>query len=238
MEDLTRSIKALAGASTADLVGIAPGSEFSAEELGELGEAFGEVKSIVVLAQRIVDPIQTVRFRTASTYRESRVSTSFADAMLRDACWRAAQILDAAGWKAAIARNLRYGAPDPRHNISYKKAAVLAGFGAFGKNQLLIHPEWGPWLMLRTVITDAPLPRDAPIDFSPCDDCSLCVQVCPVGALSENGIDRDKCERQVGYVHERSAVIHLSPHGRINCEECVRACPVGEAPPRIQLGEM
>ena len=125
----------------ADLVGIAPGSEFSAEELGELGEAFGEVNSVLVLAQHIIDPIQTVRFYRGPVYQESLVATSFADAMLRDACWRAAEMLEVAGWKAAIPRNLRYGAPDPRHNVSYKKAAVLAGFGAFGRNQLLIHPE-------------------------------------------------------------------------------------------------
>ncbi len=236
MAELASNIKALAGASTADLVGIAPGTEFPAEELGELGEAFGEVKSIVVLAQRIVDPIQTVRFRTAPTYRESRVSTSFADAMLRDACWRAAQKLEAAGWRAAIPTNLRYGAPDPRHGISYKKAAVLAGFGVFGRNQLVIHPEWGPWLMLRTVITDAPLPVDAPISSSPCDGCSRCIDACPSSALSETGIDREVCGRAVGYRSTySSAVVRLSPHGQINCEECLRACPIGTAPPRLAV---
>lgn len=238
MEELASSIKGLAGASTADLIGIAPGSEFSAEEMGELGEAFGEVKSVVVLAQRVVDPVQTVRFHSDQSYRESRVSTSFADAMLRDACWRAAHTLEAAGWKAAIPRGLRYGASDPRHGISYKKAAVLAGFGAFGRNQLLIHPQWGPWLMLRTVVTDAPMPPGEPLDFSPCDGCDQCLQVCPTGALSDKGIDRDACRQTVGEVPPGKAVVRLSRHGRINCEECLRACPVGDAPPRLQLGEM
>jgi len=238
LEQLAAQVKSLAGNSTADLIGIAPGSEFSAEELGELGEAFGEVKSVVVLAQRIIDPIQTVRFQTAPSYRESRISTSFADAMLRDACWRAAHILEAAGWKAAILRNMRYGAPDPRHKISYKKAAVLAGFGAFGRNQLLIHPEWGPWLMLRAVVTDAPLPPDKRLDFSPCDGCGRCLELCPTGALSEDGIDRETCQRSVGEEPEGSTVLRLSPHGRVNCEECVRACPVGEAPPRLTMGGM
>ncbi|MDH4179474.1 MAG: 4Fe-4S binding protein [Armatimonadota bacterium] len=238
LESLAEQVKSLAGNSTADLIGIAPGSEFTTEELGDLGAAFGKVASIVVLAQRIVDPIQTVRFHSGPSYPESRISTSFGDAMLRDACWHVKGILQGAGWKAAIPRNLRYGTPDPRHRISYKKAAVLAGFGAFGRNQLLIHPEWGPWLWLRTVVTDAPLPPDDRLDFSPCDDCGRCLSVCPKGALTEDGIDRDACQRSVGEVPEGSTAIRLSPHGQENCEQCRRACPVGEAPPRLQLGGM
>ena len=232
LPDLRDTIKSLAGASTADLIGIAPGSEFSAEELGALGEAFGQVNSLVVLAQHITDPVQRVTFRTGSDYRGSRVVTCLADAMLRDACWRVAHTLEASGWKAALARNLRYGASDPRHRISYKKAAVLAGLGALGKSQLLIHPEWGPWIWLRVVVTDARLAPDAPIDFSPCEGCSRCIEACPVGALSPDGIDRDICEK-VAEMPQSPIVLSLSPHGHINCEECLRACPVGTAPPRL-----
>ena len=122
--------------------------------------------------------------------------------------------------------------------MSYKKAAVLAGFGAIGRNELLIHPDWGPWLMLRTVVTDALLPPDKPIAFSPCDGCGRCLEACPKGALSEDGIDRDACSGSVGEVPGSPTVLRLSPHGRINCEECLRACPIGEAPPRLQMGEM
>lgn len=232
------AVKGLAGASTADLVGIAPGSDFGVEELGELGAQFGPVRSVVVLAQHVVDPVQTVRFRTASDYRESRFAASFVDAMLRDACWRAVQMLQADGWKAAIARNMRYGASDPRHKISYKKAAVLAGFGAIGRNQLLIHPEWGPWLMLRTVVTDAPLPPDERIAFSPCEGCGQCIDACPKGALSKDGIDREACRETVGEASGSPTVRRLSPHAQINCEECLRACPIGDAPPRFEMGGM
>ena len=238
LEQLAGQVRSLAGNSTADLVGIAPGTEFSADELGELDEAFGEVNSVVVLAQRIVDPIQTVRFHSAPSYRESRIGASFADAMLRDACWHAKHILEGAAWKAAIPRNQRYGTPDPRHSISYKKAAVLAGVGTFGRNQLLIHPEWGPWLWLRTVITNAPLPANRRLDFSPCDGCGRCLELCPTGALSEDDIDRETCQRSVGEEPEGSTVLRLSPHGRINCEECMRACPIGEAPRKLTMGGM
>jgi len=234
LNELASKIKSLAGASTADLIGIAPGSAFSAEELGELGAQFGPVRSVIVLAQRVIDPIQTVRFNSRGSYQESHIAASFGDAMLRDACWRVVEILRKAGFRAAVPRNLRYGAPDPRHGLSYKKAAVLAGLGVLGKNQLLIHPQWGPWLYLRTVVTDAPLPADSQNGFSPCTDCSRCLEACSSGALSEQGFDRSACEFSYKTVSE--GAVRLSPHGQINCEECMRACPVGVVPPRLTLG--
>ena len=41
MDELTGRIEALAGASTADLIDIAPGDAFSAEEAREFGAQFG-----------------------------------------------------------------------------------------------------------------------------------------------------------------------------------------------------
>lgn len=221
----------LAGASTADLIGIAPGGAFSADELGELGERFGPVRSVVVLAQHIVDPMQVVRFHAAGDYDASHVAASFADAMLRDACWRVVGILSDAGYRAAIPRNLRYGVDEPRHSMSYKKAGELAGLGVFGKSQLLIHPEWGPWMRLRAVVTDASLLPDGRIEFSPCEDCGACIAACPSGALSESGFDRAACE--AFYETVGRGARRISPHGQINCDECMRACPVGPAPPRL-----
>jgi epoxyqueuosine reductase len=233
IEELSGRIKSLAGASTADLVGIAPGEAFSTEELGDLGAQFGPVRSVVVLAHHLVDPVQTVRLYLADRYQDSRIATSFGDAMLRDAAWRAVEILRDAGHRAAMTRNQRYGADDPRHHISYKKAGVLAGLGAFGKNQLLIHPEWGPWMWLSAVLTDAPLSPDTPIDFSPCIDCARCIEACPKGALSESGFDRAACESRDKAGGRTLGVMRISPLGQLNCDECMRACPVGSAPPRF-----
>jgi epoxyqueuosine reductase QueG len=233
LNDLADRIKSLAGASTADLIGIAPGSAFTPDELGDLGRSFGAVESVIVLATRVTDPIQEVSFRASGAYAESRIAAKFVDAMMRDACWRIVEILREAGWRAAIPRNQRYGVDEPRHQISYKKAAGLAGLGGVGRSGLLLHPEWGPWIRLRTVITDAVLCPGAPSDFWPCAECRRCIEACPVGALSEHGFDRAACEPLYG---ESQKTVRLSPLARINCEECMRACPVGVAPPRLVLG--
>ncbi len=231
---LADEIQALAGHSTADLIGIAPGDAFTEEELGELGASFGPVRSVVVLAQRIVDPVQEVRFFAGESYTDSQVAVSLADASLLHTCWQVAQMIERAGHAAAIPRNQRYGGERrPTHRISFKKAGARAGIGVHGRSQLLIHPEWGPWMWLRAVVTDAALPTGKPIAFSPCEGCERCVAACPAGALIMDPphIDRERCSPGGG--RHNSTAVRLSPHGQINCDECMRACPVGTAPPRL-----
>ena len=232
---LATAIKALAGASTADAVGIAPGEAFGEEELGDLGREFGPVRSVIALAQRIVDPVQTVMFRSGETLSESRFAATLGDALLRHACWDVIEVLQGAGHRGAIVKNAVYPGDGPGHRISYRKVAGLSGLGVMGRSNLLLHPQWGPWLYLRAVVTDAPLPPDAPITFSPCEGCSRCAAACPSGALSDQGYSRPICEQRDIPRPPGTGNLRVSPHSAIMCEECRRACPIGVAPPRLAI---
>ncbi len=52
--------------------------------------------------------------------------------------------------------------------FNHKMAATSAGLGWIGKNGLLISIDHGPRLSLVTVLTDAPLRPDAPMEHSLC----------------------------------------------------------------------
>jgi epoxyqueuosine reductase len=68
--------------------------------------------------------------------------------------------------------------------IYLKDAAVLAGLGCVGINNLLITPKFGPRVRLRAMLLEAKLAPTGPIDFFPCDDCEQpCRNACPQEAF-------------------------------------------------------
>ncbi len=68
--------------------------------------------------------------------------------------------------------------------IFLKDAAVMAGLGCIGKNNMLVTPEYGPRVRLRAMLTDVALDGTGPLDFDPCTDCSMpCQRVCPQKAF-------------------------------------------------------
>jgi ferredoxin-NADP reductase/ferredoxin len=81
-----------------------------------------------------------------------------------------------------------YQTPDGIWVVSHKPVAVEAGLGHMGIHRNLIHPKFGNFVLLGTVLID----RDAsgydhPIDYNPCLECKLCVAACPVGAIGPDG---------------------------------------------------
>lgn len=72
--------------------------------------------------------------------------------------------------------------------ISHKPIAVAAGLGHIGFHRNLIHPRFGNFVLLGTVLVDATISEQAQVlDYNPCIDCKLCVAACPVGAIEPDG---------------------------------------------------
>ncbi|HTU24835.1 MAG TPA: SCP2 sterol-binding domain-containing protein [Pirellulales bacterium] len=72
--------------------------------------------------------------------------------------------------------------------VAHKPVAVEAGLGRMGIHRNVIHPKFGNFIVLGTVLIDAEASSyDAPLDYNPCLECKLCVAACPVGAISPQG---------------------------------------------------
>ena len=72
--------------------------------------------------------------------------------------------------------------------VSHKPVAVAAGLGHMGIHRNVIHPKFGNFILLGTVVVEAAVTEHSqPIDYNPCLECKLCVSACPVGAIGSDG---------------------------------------------------
>lgn len=134
--------------------------------------------------------------------------------------------------------------------VYMKDAAVLAGLGCIGKNNMLLTPQYGPRLRLRVMLTDAALPSTGMVDFDPCKGCHMpCRSACPQLAFAKqiyskatygldqlpgrSGVyDRIRCNQQMFMDEsnfEEVQIENKNGHGKLvkYCRECEFACPVG-----------
>jgi Fe-S-cluster-containing hydrogenase component 2/putative sterol carrier protein len=57
-----------------------------------------------------------------------------------------------------------------------------------GLHRNVIHPVFGSFVLLNTVLIDAEIDDyGSPLDYSPCLDCKLCAAACPTGAICSDG---------------------------------------------------
>lgn len=98
---------------------------------------------------------------------------------------RGADFLEQAGYRAraqttsAVVQDDGWSTPLP-----HKTVATRAGLGWVGRSCLLVTRAYGSAVRLSSLVTDAPLPWDPPVEESQCKGCSLCVQRCPGQALT------------------------------------------------------
>ncbi|WET82946.1 (4Fe-4S)-binding protein [Amycolatopsis sp. QT-25] len=72
--------------------------------------------------------------------------------------------------------------------VAHKTVAVAAGLGAMGLHRNVIHPKFGNFVLLATLLVDAEVSgHGEPLEYNPCLECKLCVAACPIGAISKTG---------------------------------------------------
>jgi len=78
--------------------------------------------------------------------------------------------------------------PEKMWVVAHKPVAVAAGLGMMGIHRNVIHPKFGNFILLGTVLVGVEASGyDQPVPYNPCLECKLCVAACPVGAISADG---------------------------------------------------
>ena len=121
--------------------------------------------------------------------------------------------------------------------VYLKDAACLAGLGVIGKNNLFIHPAWGPQVRLRSVLIQDYLPSSTPREnFNPCYQCPMpCRKACPENAFAQGRYHRPSCMMQLesdraNQIEHGGENAEGSPHlVTAWCRRCEFACPVGKS---------
>jgi epoxyqueuosine reductase len=108
-----------------------------------------------------------------------------------------------------------------------REAAARSGVGFYGKNTMLITRRFGSWVVLGTLVSDAPIEATSPLELD-CGDCRLCIDACPTDALDEPGVlDANRC---LSYWTQAPAAVpepyreHLGAQV-YGCDVCQDVCP-------------
>ncbi len=153
--------------------------------------------------------------------RVARFAVGDAYQPLRSGLEKLATELENAGYRAEVLVD------DSR--LVDRAAAVRAGVGWWGKSTMVLAPGVGPWFLIGSVVTDAPLSTSEPMERN-CGTCNACLPACPTGALIAPGVlDARLC---LAALAQSPGVIprdmrHLMEDRIYGCDECLNACPPG-----------
>lgn len=177
-----------------DDVGFASVKDYNSPRTPDIKTIFPEVKSLVVVALREGSHIYSPNPRIAMTGRLDIMEFG------RSVNFKLARFLEQECGAMAMSVPLSYPLDmSPRKmgvigDISLRHAAVAAGLGVFGRNNLVLHPKFGSSVLFASVMCDLDLPSDPPISEEICTECNICVESCPAGALDVEGqTDAMKC---------------------------------------------
>jgi epoxyqueuosine reductase len=211
-----------------DLFGVADLRNIADRLVGEYGEAFQDLTCAVAIAvfvpKAVVNELAEGPTHTYLKYYD------VVNTRLDDIALRLNNYLQKKGFKSFPIPASQRVTPSKMAGIfSHRLAAYGAGLGWIGKSCSLINPLVGPRLRLVTVLTDAPLPGDKPLE-NRCGDCLACKEACPPQAIK--GViyrENDPLEKRLDVLECDNYLTRVRhSFGKRVCGRCLAACPWGK----------
>lgn len=107
-------------------------------------------------------------------------------------------------------------------------AALRAGLGVLGRNSLLIHPRYGSWTFLGSIVTDMEINYSETVKRA-CIGCGACVSACPAHCIGEGGVDESRClsaiTQKKGELTPEEAALVKKGDLLWGCDRCQEVCP-------------
>lgn len=125
--------------------------------------------------------------------------------------------------------------------VAERYFAVMSGLGVIGKNCCLITPQYGTHVFLAVCLTDIVFERySEPTNHDICQNCTLCIDACPTGALNGNKtLDARKCIAYLTVEH-KGAFSDQTPQWSNwiwGCDICQNVCPYNRSLPETHVSE-
>ncbi len=111
------------------------------------------------------------------------------------------------------------------HNLDERLALSLTGLAYLAKNDLMINKEFGSYFFIGLVLTKDKYDEVIVENDDSCGDCMICINACPVGALT-GGFKIDKCMSAKNQLKEEfSEEMIKNNYLLFGCDICQRVCP-------------
>ncbi len=257
--DLTAALANMTRELGASLVGVAPVERFDGAPPGHHpAELSPGAKTVMTFGIRILDRIMEWPDLLAGSpfYPEpnraealrlclyEKSGYQIINEHLNMIALRVATHLEEAGFPSLFFPTTNTGVPEEYARVpamfSQRHAAVRAGLGEFGLNNVVVTAKYGPRIRWNSVITAAPLTPSPLLTVKTCNGlgCLECVRRCPDGALStlpeadEHRLWLNPPARTDWNTCRRSRSL-TDCMGR-----CLRVCPAGRTPARGPNGQI
>jgi epoxyqueuosine reductase len=246
--DLTDELTNMAKAAGASLIGVAPVERFDGAPRGHHPQdLLPGTRAVFTFGMRILDRVMEwpnllrdsafyppqVRVDALRVMLYKKSGYDIINDHLSNIALRLATYLEELGYPSLFFPTTNTGLPEHLMGFpgifSQRHAAVRAGLGEFGLNNVVVTARYGPRIRFNSVITTAPLTPSPLLTTKTCDgmDCRQCIHECPAQAL-----------RAMPEAEEER--IWLLPAARTDWEacrksqatsdcmgRCIRVCPAG-----------
>jgi len=198
------------------LFGVAPLDKLQSYMHEEISEASKKLDSVIVIGLEVSSSLtQTLHDKPNLIYKHHYSQLNY---LLDRSALQITEVIMNWGFNAIpIPASQVVDFEKQLGHFCHRHAAVEAGIGWIGKNNLLITHEFGAHQRLATILTDLPLQQGKALENTGCGLCNKCVNACPAHAL-DSGYSYEKCIDQLNQFRSIRGIGHHI------CGLCIAPC--------------